>query len=162
MSATSWYYAQSGKRSGPISLEEMRNLSSSGALRREDLVWTVGMSQWAAAATVPQIFDSHQADASPAPAAAVSAPLAVAAPVDDSTLAASPVGYFNPSAGMPPRAAATLLGHAFPTGDTADWPLDDARVEQFEKAFKLRKKVTAAAQLYRALLVLTALGGIIM
>jgi hypothetical protein len=56
---------------------------------------------------------------------------------------------------MPPRAADALRGHAPPTGDTGDWPLDDPRVAQFADAVKVRKKVTAAAQLYRGLMVLS-------
>ena len=38
MANATWYYAQSGERRGPISLEEIRALFSSGQLRREDLV----------------------------------------------------------------------------------------------------------------------------
>jgi hypothetical protein len=55
---------------------------------------------------------------------------------------------------MPPRAAQHLYGHAGPTGDVGDWPLDDARVAAFVETMKLRKKVTAASQLYRALFLL--------
>lgn len=68
------------------------------------------------------------------------------------------VGYYNPTGGMPPRAAATLAKHSTPRGDVGDWPLDDARVAQFEQALKLRKKIDSAASLFRLLLLLTAIG----
>jgi hypothetical protein len=70
------------------------------------------------------------------------------------------VGYYNPTGGLPPRAAATLAKHARPRGDVGDWPLDDARVIQFDRALKLRKKITSAASLYRLLLLLGAIGAV--
>jgi hypothetical protein len=59
------------------------------------------------------------------------------------------------------RAATTLRGHARPTGDTGDWPLDDTRVAQFAEAVKIRRKVTGAAQLYRGLLLLSTIALVI-
>jgi hypothetical protein len=74
---------------------------------------------------------------------------------------ASAIGYYSPVSGLPARAAAALQGHAPPRGDRGDWPLDDARVAQFKEAFKLRKRVTAAAGLYRALLLLMVIADVI-
>jgi cation transport ATPase len=59
--------------------------------------------------------------------------------------------------GIPPRAVQNLSGYARPRGDTGDWPLDDVRIRQFEETVKLRKKVAAAARLYRSLLFLSAI-----
>jgi hypothetical protein len=64
---------------------------------------------------------------------------------------------------MPPRAAANLRRQVPPTGDTGDWPLDDARVAVFRETMDLRKKVNGAAQLYRALFLVTAIfGGVVL
>src|SRR5437773_67952 len=151
MSAAVWYYAQSGKRLGPVSLEQIRSLAASGELRREDLVWTAGMSQWSPAGTVRELMT---------PAAPVSSASSPSAPPIAPAVAVDtgPVGYYTPGGGIPSRAAATLAGYAKPTGDTGDWPLDDARVEQFDRTCKLRKKISAAGRLYGALLALSLVG----
>jgi hypothetical protein len=39
---TSWYYAQDQQQQGPFSVEQMRQMISSGALRGNDLVWSEG------------------------------------------------------------------------------------------------------------------------
>ena len=63
---------------------------------------------------------------------------------------------------LPPRPAATLVKHAEPRGDAADWPLDDERLTQFEIAGEFRRPITAAAALYRMLTVLTAICSVAM
>jgi hypothetical protein len=67
------------------------------------------------------------------------------------------VGYYTSTLGIPPRAAANLRGHASPRGDIGDWPLDDVRIDHFEETVKLRKRISAAAGLYKLLLALTAI-----
>jgi hypothetical protein len=47
-----WYYAQDGRRDGPVSSGQIRDLAASGELRPGDLVWTEGMSDWREARTV--------------------------------------------------------------------------------------------------------------
>jgi hypothetical protein len=114
------------------------------------------MSQWAPAGTVASLFEAATPVAAAAPIS--TRPLE---PTAANPVIASAVGYYTPGGGIPPRAASTLMGYAKPTGDTGDWPLDDARVDQFEQTLKLRKKVTGAGQLYRALLVLTLIAAVI-
>jgi 1,4-dihydroxy-2-naphthoate octaprenyltransferase len=63
---------------------------------------------------------------------------------------------------MPPRAAAVLAGHAIPLGDTANWPLDDTQIIDFEKTLKLRKRISAAANLYKVLCALTTIAFVVM
>ena len=59
---------------------------------------------------------------------------------------------FLASDGHPRAARSNLRGHARPTGDTHDWPLDEQRLGQFQDTLRIRKKVTAAAGLYKLLL----------
>jgi hypothetical protein len=68
----------------------------------------------------------------------------------------SSVSYYNPSGALPPRAAIALQRHAQPRGDVGDWPLSDDHLSQFDAAFKIRKRIIAAASLYKLLLLLTA------
>ena len=56
MSEGIWYYAQEGRRNGPVSLEELRSLARSGGLKAEDLVWSSGMESWTSAASVPGLL----------------------------------------------------------------------------------------------------------
>ena len=161
--AATWFYMQDSKRIGPVALEHLKQMAADGTLRREDTVWTVGMNQWTLAGQVPVVFGAS-AVAAPAPIAP--APVGAAAPLDAPVfaspvvaVAAAPVSYYD--GGLPPRAATTLRGHARPTGDTGDWPLDDTRVAQFAEAVKIRRKVTGAAQLYRGLLLLSTIALVI-
>jgi hypothetical protein len=171
--ASSWFYMRDNKRVGPVAIDQLRQLAATGALAREDSVWTVGMNQWTPAGDVPGVF--HAATAAPVHAAhsAAHAPAMASAPaMTPATIHATAPAFAPPpmatpatvsyyDGGLPPRAATTLRGHAPPTGDTGDWPLDDVRVAQFADAFKIRKKVTGAAQLYRALLLLSTIALVI-
>ena len=173
-----WFYVRDNKRTGPLGLSAMREMLARGDLGPQTMVWTIGMNQWAPAAQVPMLSGQVQAATphavspaapviahpvhptpSPAPApvpaqpyASASAPVAAPAPA---------IGYHSVTAGMPDRATENLKGHANPTGDKGDWPLDDARVGQFAEAAQVRRKVTGAAQLYRALLFLSLIGLVI-
>ena len=63
-----WYYAQNNERQGPVTLEELRALCSTGRLAPGDLVWTVGMEQWQAAGEVAALVDAFRGTvAAPAP-----------------------------------------------------------------------------------------------
>ena len=171
--ASSWFYMRDNKRNGPVAIDELRQLAATGALAREDTVWTVGMNQWTPAGDVPGVFRAAAAAPVHAAQSHAYAPAMTSAPAASPTVhttaptfappppMATPatVSYYD--GGLPPRAATTLRGHAPPTGNTGDWPLDDARVAQFAEAVKIRKKVTGAAQLYRVLLVLSTIGLVI-
>jgi hypothetical protein len=137
-----WFYAHGQQQAGPVSFEELRQLAASGRVRREDMVWAEGTPAWLPAGTQPALFDPSAV--APIPAGPGS------------------IGYFQPAAGLPPRAAETLRGHAAPRGDVGDWPLDDARVQAFQETLKLRRKVTGAAQLYRSLLFLSLIAFVIL
>lgn len=153
---TKWFYTRGGQQNGPVALAELQVLMSRGQVSATDLVWREGMAQWTAARNVAELAGSLSAKAAPSPAPASllpSAPLP-AAPIQ--------VGYYAPGAGMPPRAVQNLAGHARPRGDAFNWPLDDVMITEFQETLKLRKKVTAAAQIYRLLLLLTAIGVAVM
>ncbi|GIW92748.1 MAG: RDD family protein [Pirellulaceae bacterium] len=51
-----WYYASGGRQMGPVSLAELQALAQAGRLHPTDLVWTQGMTDWAPAGSVMQIF----------------------------------------------------------------------------------------------------------
>ena len=154
---STWYYARGDQRLGPVDVSEIRALAAQGELNGDDLVWTDGMADWAPARTRRELgLDVTGNSDWPQPAPATVAPMQAVSPFP-----AQAVGYYVPTGGMPPRAAPHLDGHAGPTGDVGDWPLDDTRVATFVETMKLRRKVTGAAQLYRTLflvgLIFTAL-----
>src|SRR5947207_99254 len=61
-----WYYAENGQTIGPISHAALRVRAASGALKPSDLVWQVGMSQWAPAGLARGLFPaSTQIQAQP-------------------------------------------------------------------------------------------------
>lgn len=157
MVETTWYYARGGERVGPLTAEQMRALAADGQLRRDDSVWADGMSHWAPAGGQPELFDVMPPSAVIAVAGATDGTAAGGAPARPGT-----VGYYVSTSGMPGRAAEHLRGHATPAGDTGDWPLDDPRVAVFRETMKLRKKVVAAAQLYKALFALAIIAGVIL
>jgi hypothetical protein len=51
-----WYYTDQGKRAGPVSPTQLKELAASGRLRPSHLVWREGMIQWAAASQVRGLF----------------------------------------------------------------------------------------------------------
>lgn len=53
--AKTWYYAADGQKAGPVTLEEMRRLKQSGAIRPDTLVWTTGMDGWTPASGVAEL-----------------------------------------------------------------------------------------------------------
>ena len=56
--ADDWYYAQNQDRRGPVSFAKLKTIAADGWLRREDLVWNAGMTEWTAAEKVPGLFAS--------------------------------------------------------------------------------------------------------
>src|SRR6476661_4377586 len=63
-----WHYARGGAQLGPVSWEDLVNAARTGNLMPGDLVWTEGMAQWQAAATIPGLMPQ------PAPPPAYGAP----------------------------------------------------------------------------------------
>lgn len=62
-----WYYAQDQHRFGPVSLEDLIGLVSTHRLRPDDLVWSAGMTEWAAAHTVAELAAAAAEDAAVPP-----------------------------------------------------------------------------------------------
>jgi hypothetical protein len=142
-----WYYGRGEERIGPVSEEQLRSLLTTGEVSPEAMVWTQGLQTWLCAKDAPRLTGATTAAATPA--IPVQALPAAAMPA-----AAAPVEYFTSAAGLPPRAAMNLRGHAAPQGDIGDWPLDDLQISQFEETLRLRKRVSSTANNYRALMVL--------
>jgi cation transport ATPase len=166
--ASEWYWSRGQERFGPFAAPAFIAQLKDGTVQPADLVWTESMTEWKAAgsvAAVAKYLPARQpaaASAQPQPAQPQSAePQAVYEPAAEESPAAS-VGYFNPVAGLPPRAADALRGHANPVGDVSDWPLDDARVMDFRQAFKLRQAVMQSANLAKLLMALNAIGAAIL
>jgi uncharacterized membrane protein len=61
-----WYYVEDGKRAGPITESDFRQLVSSGRITQKTLVWTSGMANWVAYGSLP--------NTPPAPVATTVAP----------------------------------------------------------------------------------------
>ena len=53
-----WYYSQNGRQNGPVSIQELQSLAANGGLERTDLVWKEGMTAWASAATITNLFST--------------------------------------------------------------------------------------------------------
>jgi uncharacterized RDD family membrane protein YckC len=51
-----WFYARDNQQLGPVSFEALATLARSGALTPNDLVWHEGMTEWAPAGTVSDLF----------------------------------------------------------------------------------------------------------
>jgi hypothetical protein len=91
-----WYYAQDGQQKGPIASSALRQLAQSGALRPGDMVWREGMSQWATANSIPNLFPPGIAP----PPLPISRPPAHTAP--------PPLGYARPAPPPDPGATAGM------------------------------------------------------
>src|SRR5436190_17148994 len=54
--AIEWYYGREGQQRGPVNEMALRELAATGQLAPSDLVWCAGMTQWAPAQSVPNLF----------------------------------------------------------------------------------------------------------
>lgn len=64
--AANWHYAKGGKKHGPITAAQLKELATTGQLSPDDLVWREDMKEWRKASTVKGLF-SEQSSVSPAP-----------------------------------------------------------------------------------------------
>src|SRR5439155_8317619 len=166
--AEQWYYTRgsSRERIGPVTREELKSLASSGELEAASLVWRVGMPQWAPASSIEGLINEPAAPAPRAAARAAPSPVMPSAGAPDEATAApraeATIGYYSGPGRLPPRPAALLARHAPPAGHVYDWPLDDTHVFQFEHTVKMRKKISAAANLYKALFALAVSGDVVL
>jgi len=56
-----WHYAKGGQREEPVTFERLRELTESGELQPNDLVWRKGMEDWQPAKTVEGLFSEDEA-----------------------------------------------------------------------------------------------------
>ena len=89
-----WFYAKGGKKHGPVSGAELKQLASSGQLLPDDMVKKEGIVKWASARSIKGLFPEAAAGLTPVrplpPSAAASpsaVPVSVASP---QTLPATP------------------------------------------------------------------------
>ena len=86
MTNDQWYYARNGERIGPVALDGLRAMASSGALKPQDLVWHESMTQWSPAGNISDLFSAPNQPPQAAPYVAV--PLGYAGP--------APINYYTP------------------------------------------------------------------
>lgn len=55
MTEANWYYAKDGQRQGPVSLAELKEMVTTGALHGEDLIWNSTMPSWMPARSDPSL-----------------------------------------------------------------------------------------------------------
>ena len=77
--ADQWYYAHEGERQGPVTLEKLKELASSGQLQASDLVWKESMDQWTPASEVQEVA-TELAPGAPPPTPVRAAPPPTPAP----------------------------------------------------------------------------------
>ncbi len=74
---STWHYMKNGAQNGPVTVDEVRSLLTSGGLNSDALVWREGLAGWVPANTLPEFSGAAQ----PAVvAAAVPPPPGVATP----------------------------------------------------------------------------------
>ncbi|PTS99197.1 antifreeze protein [Pedobacter sp. HMWF019] len=52
-----FFVASNGQQTGPFNAEQLAQMTQSGALKRESMVWKTGMAQWAEASLVAELSD---------------------------------------------------------------------------------------------------------
>jgi hypothetical protein len=97
-----WYYGEAGQQKGPVSEAQLAALLESGALAPSTLVWTDGMTEWQAAATIAGLVPPVKA----APPAVVAPAVRQAPPAPAEPSPA--VTAVTPPAGTAPAGAASV------------------------------------------------------
>lgn len=59
--AAEWFYSKAGKRFGPVSGQQLKELAAKGQLDPADLVWKEGMAQWLPASKIKGLLPSSSA-----------------------------------------------------------------------------------------------------
>jgi amino acid transporter len=151
MADWNWFYTQHGQRMGPVTLEQLQWMIGDGQVQHNDLAWTDGMAQWTHVHELPELQPHIPIAANTATTSDTTIPTAALA---------QPVTYFTPVIALPPRAEANLAGHARPTADVSEWPLNDEYMGQLQRAVTIRRAITWAAGVYWLIFVLSAVGGV--
>jgi hypothetical protein len=158
-----WVYARNGQQQATISESELRQRISRGDILPTDLLWSEGMPQWKPLHDLPELSPSASTDAANPKAI----PLANTAPASPASSQSYPtpsdqaVGYFRTGGNLPPHAHAVMAKYPPPLGDVNHWPCNDRDVADFDQAVKYRKRIMAAAKLYKGLFALTLIATII-
>lgn len=77
-----WYYGKNGQQHGPVSMDVVRQLITSGQLLGQDLAWREGMNQWQPVHSIPELTSHLPTQAPP-----VQGTLPPASPVPPPTMA---------------------------------------------------------------------------
>ena len=99
MAPSDWYYAKGNRQLGPVSSTELKQLSESGELTAEDLVWREGMVEWIAAGKVTGLFSAPVEEPSPVESPAIQTSPAGAASDGPAPAGAAPAKTDRPSDG---------------------------------------------------------------
>lgn len=62
-----WYYARGGTQSGPVTLDQLKEIARSGGIDAKDLVWTSSMKDWQPAGEVEGLIAQAINTGQPAP-----------------------------------------------------------------------------------------------
>jgi uncharacterized membrane protein len=62
-----WYYAKGGTQSGPVSLDQLKEIARGGGISATDLVWTSSMKDWQPAGEVEGLIVQNVVAGQPAP-----------------------------------------------------------------------------------------------
>jgi hypothetical protein len=62
-----WYYARGGTQSGPVTLDQLKEIARSGGIDAKDLVWTSSMKDWQPAGEVEGLIVQSVVAGQPAP-----------------------------------------------------------------------------------------------
>jgi hypothetical protein len=57
LNSEKFFYAVRNVQNGPVPLAELKTMAARGQLKRTDKIWKQGMPSWAAASSVPEIFE---------------------------------------------------------------------------------------------------------
>lgn len=145
-----WHYSINGQQFGPVTSSQLKQMAGEGRLSAADLVWREGMKEWAPAGSVPNLLSEGE-NLSPQAQPPAASPI-------------SPIGYYNPSAGLSDRVAKTLKGFPPPTGMQGEWPLSDVHLLQLKDAEKHRKALrsfNSLCQFFTLFGALSSIGAVI-
>jgi hypothetical protein len=96
MGEQEWYYALDGRQLGPIDLQTLRGLLSTGNLQPADLVWRQGMDTWQPAAAMAELLPAN-------------APIVPMATPTETLLSGSPLPYETATPNSQGRATTALV-----------------------------------------------------
>lgn len=89
----SWFYARGGQKNGPVGWEMLQQMAAAGGIKPGDLVWSEGMAQWSAAASIASLFGAPPS-ASGAPAFAIPVSMPSEMPLDYSSEQTAYAGFW--------------------------------------------------------------------